>query len=170
LFDKGQTAKEPIDVNETTLATLHLLRGELSEHGVTTAVELASELPPVMGHSTQLQEVVSNLVRNAIDAMDPIRIDGRRLKVRTKFDGSKAVILEVEDSGPGIAPERLSDIFDPFVTTKANGMGLGLAICRGIIERHGGQLIASSDGSSGAIFQVVLPVEPAGKAGSYPIE
>ena len=117
-----------------------------------------------MGHSVQLREVIVNLVRNAIDAMDSNDVDHRTLKVRTKPNGAKAIIMEVEDSGPGIEAERLGGIFEPFVTTKPNGTGLGLAICSRIVERHGGRLTASSDGKNGALFQIVLPVEPMYKA------
>jgi signal transduction histidine kinase len=84
----------------------------------------------------------------------------RTLKVRTKSDGGKAIIIEVEDSGHGIEQDRLGRIFEPFVTTKPNGTGLGLAICTTIIERHGGRLTASSEHENGALFQIVLPVEP----------
>jgi signal transduction histidine kinase len=100
------------------------------------------------------------LVNNAIDAMAPIKVDRQALKVSTKLDGTNAIIIEVEDAGQGIEPERLGSIFEPFVTTKTNGTGLGLAICRRIIEGHGGQLTASSDGGNGALFQITLPVEP----------
>src|SRR5215469_5163259 len=136
-----------------------------------TALELSPELPPVVGHHVQLEEVVANLVRNANEAMEAVEPDRRALIVRTRFNSSdKTVILEVEDSGPGIDPERLRSIFDAFVTTKVHGTGLGLAICRMIAEGHGGQLTASSDGRSGARFQFVLPIEPAGKASARPVQ
>jgi signal transduction histidine kinase len=89
--------------------------------------------------------------------MASVKVDHRALRVRTKSDGDKAVIVEVEDSGHGIEPQRLGSIFEPFVTTKPKGSGLGLAICSRIIERHGGRLTASSDGKNGSLFQVVLP-------------
>ncbi len=161
LFQDADHGQQPIDVNNMTLEALQILDRELNDHGVKTDVELASELPLVMGHEVQLQEVISNLVNNAIDAMAPIKVEHRTLKVRTKPEGAKAVIIEVEDSGHGISePESLGNIFEAFVTTKPNGTGLGLAICSTIIERHGGWLTASSDGKNGALFQIVLPVEP----------
>jgi signal transduction histidine kinase len=160
LFQDADHGQQPIDVNNMTLEALQTLNGELNDHSVKTDVELASELPLVMGHRVQLQEVISNLVYNAIDAMAPIKLDRRTLKVRTKADGAKAVIVEVEDSGHGIEPERLGSIFEPFVTTKPHGTGLGLAICSTIVERHGGRLTASSEGNNGALFQIVLPVKP----------
>jgi signal transduction histidine kinase len=152
-----------IDVNEMTLGVLDALREELKEHRITTRTELMSEPPLVFGHRGQLQEVLLNLIRNAIEAMDAIK-DGRRLlRLRTENCGRDALTIAVEDTGPGIDPEKLNDIFDAFVTTKPHGMGLGLAICRMIIERHGGQLSASSANKSGALFQINLPIKsPAG--------
>jgi signal transduction histidine kinase len=159
LFEDADHKQQPIDANNLIRETLQTLHGELNDHGVKTDVELASELPLVIGNGGQLQEVISNLVHNAIDAMAPMKVDRRTLKVRTKPDGGKAVIIEVEDTGHGIEPERLGRIFEPFVTTKPHGTGLGLAICSAIIERHGGRLTASSESKSGALFQIVLPVE-----------
>jgi signal transduction histidine kinase len=164
LFQDADHEQQPIDVNNLALETLKILRGELHNHAVKTNTELASELPLVMGRRVQLQEVILNLVQNAIDAMDSNNVDCRTLKVRTKPDGAKAIIMEVEDSGPGIEAERLGGIFEAFVTTKPHGTGLGLAICSRIIERHGGRLTASSDGRNGALFQIVLPVERMYKA------
>ena len=160
LFQDTDHEQESIDVNNLTVEVLQSLHGELNDHDVRTDVELASELPHIIGHRVQLQEVILNLVHNAIDAMASVKVDHRTLRVRTKSDGDKAVIVEVEDSGQGIEPQRLGSIFEPFVTTKSKGSGLGLAICSRIIERHGGQLTASSDGKSGALFKIVLPVEP----------
>ena len=157
LFEDAHGEQQPIDVNDLVREVLHLLREELSNYGVATHVEPAAELPRVMGHKVQLQEVILNLARNAIDAMSLVDGGRRALKIRTRRDGIGAVIIEVEDSGPGIDPGRLSGIFEPFVTTKPDGMGLGLAICSRIIEQHGGQLTASSDGKNGALFQIVLP-------------
>jgi signal transduction histidine kinase len=159
LFQDTDHEQQSIDVNNLTVEVLQSLHGELNDHDVKTDVELSSELPHIIGHRVQLQEVILNLVHNAIDAMDSAKVDHRVLRVRTKSDGDKAVIVEVEDSGQGIEPQRLGSIFEPFVTTKSKGSGLGLAICSRIIERHGGQLTASSDGKNGALFKIVLPVE-----------
>jgi signal transduction histidine kinase len=159
LFQDTDHEQQSIDVNSLTVETLQSLQAELNDHDVKTDVELASELPHIIGHRVQLQEVILNLVHNAIDAMASVKVDNRALRVRTKSDGDKAVIVEVEDSGQGIEPQRLGSIFEPFVTTKPKGSGLGLAICSRIIERHGGQLTASSDGTNGALFKIVLPVQ-----------
>jgi len=159
LFGKVDRGQEPIDVNKVAVGALRALRAELSEHRVAASLDLAPELPPVMGHGGQLQEVMMNLLHNAIDALDAIKSDRRTVNVRTKLDGGNAIVVEVEDSGPGIDPKRLESIFDAFVTTKPQGTGLGLAICRMIIERHGGQLSARSNGKDGTLFRLVLPSE-----------
>jgi signal transduction histidine kinase len=160
LFGKADLAQEQIDVNELASRALYALRNELNDHCVATRMELMPALPFVMGHRGQLQEVITNLILNSVEAMENVKIDHRFLSVRTMADGERALIVQVEDSGPGIDPERMVDIFNAFVTTKAKGTGLGLAICRMIIERHGGQLTATSDGQSGALFQFVLPIKP----------
>jgi signal transduction histidine kinase len=163
LFGRVDRKQERIDVNEAARAALRPLRGDLSDHSVAARVELAPELPAVMGHRGQLEEVVVNLLHNAIEAMDTVSVDRRVLTVRTRPDGANAVIVEVEDRGPGIDPKHLESMFDAFVTTKPHGTGLGLAICRMIIERHGGQLSAVSDGKRGALFRIVLPIGAADK-------
>ena len=114
-------------------------------------------LPVVCGHKTQLEEVVVNLVNNAADAMDTIKCRSRVLSVRTLLRGRNCVSVEIADTGAGIDPKRLGEIFDPFVTTKSDGLGLGLAICRKIIENHSGELTAFSDGHSGTTFHFVFP-------------
>jgi signal transduction histidine kinase len=161
LFGREKQENEPIDMNDLALSSLQLLRRELADHGVAPALNLAAELPLVMGQKTQLQEVLLNLFHNAIEAMAAIKTDHRAMKVRTALAAGKTIVIEIEDSGPGIDPERLESIFDAFVTTKSNGMGLGLAICSAIVERHGGQILASSDGKNGSLFKVVLPVASA---------
>ncbi len=158
LFVKVDKGHEPIDVNEIVLEVLHTLRGEVKDRVITVRTELTSQLPLVMGHRGQLHEVLLNLVRNAIEAMDAIK-DGRRvLQVKTgRHDGRDEIVVAVEDSGPGIDTEKLDGIFDAFVSTKPQGMGLGLAICRMIIDRHGGKLSAWPSKRRGAVFQFVLP-------------
>ena len=159
LFRREDQERQPINVNEVALEVLQSSRGELDEHRVTTRTELASELPLISGHKRQLQQVISNLVQNAIEAMDSTTDRDRVLRVRTGLQNSDAIVFAVEDSGPGFDPKQLSRIFDAFFTTKSHGVGLGLAICRMIVQRHGGQLTAASDGNNGARFQFVLPTE-----------
>jgi signal transduction histidine kinase len=158
LIGREKQEDQPIDINDLALSTLQLLRRQLADHGVAPALDFAAELPLVMGQKTQLQEILLNLFHNAIEAMAATKTDRRVLKVRTGLVAAKKILIEIEDSGPGIDPERLESIFDAFLTTKPHGMGLGLAICNAIVERHGGQLLASSDGKNGALFKVVLPV------------
>jgi signal transduction histidine kinase len=114
-----------------------------------------------MGHQGQLQEVLLNLVRNAIEAMDAIKDGNRVLQVRTECRDSGEIVVAVEDSGPGIDPKKLDGIFDAFVSTKPQGMGLGLALCRMIIDRHGGKLSVWSGKKRGAVFQFILPTKSA---------
>jgi signal transduction histidine kinase len=158
LFKTADQRRVLIDLNKMTLGILDILQGELKEHHVTTRTELMSKVPLVMGHPGQLQEVLLNLIRNAIEAMDANK-ETRMLRLKTERYSRDAIVVTVKDTGPGIDPKKLDEIFDAFVTTKPQGMGLGLAICRMIVERHGGQLLASSDNKGGAIFQVVLPVK-----------
>jgi signal transduction histidine kinase len=162
LFGKVDREQEPIDLNKVVVGALRAMRAELNDHRIAAGLDLARELPPVMGHSGQLQEVMMNLLHNAIEALGAIKSDRRTLNVRTRRDGGNAIVVEVEDSGPGIDPNRLESIFDAFVTTKPQGTGLGLAICRMIIERHGGQLSARSNGKDGALFRLVLQREAIG--------
>jgi signal transduction histidine kinase len=160
LVRKVDQKQEPVDVNEIALEVLQSARCELMRHGVTSRPELSAQIPFIRGNRHQLQQVVFNLIHNSVEAMDATSDRNRVLEVRTEMRGDDAIVLAVQDSGPGIDPEHLGEIFDAFVTTKAHGMGLGLAICRTIIERHGGTLTAASDGKNGASFEVVLPVSP----------
>jgi signal transduction histidine kinase len=159
LFKGCDLEAQSVDLNEIALEALDVLRGELKDHGVITHTELAPDLLLVPGHRGQLQEVMLNLFHNAIDAMDSITDRDRVLRVRTERNGREAVVVSVEDSGPGIDSEKLDRIFDAFVTTKPHGMGLGLAICQMIISRHEGKLSASADNKGGALFQFTLPIK-----------
>ena len=132
------------------------LDGELKNHNVVTCTNLKPELPPIMGHSGQLQQVIVNLIQNAIDAMDSVDSDRRVLQLKTEHDGGDAIRITVEDTGPGIDPKKSDDMFGAFFTTKSHGMGLGLAICRMIVERHDGELSVTSANPHGAIFRVKL--------------
>jgi signal transduction histidine kinase len=169
LFGSADQERSPINVNEIILEALHILRGELKEHGIIARTELSLELPIVMGHEGQLREVIINLVRNAIEAMRTIKDRSRMVRVMTQLDGRDSITVAVQDAGPGIEPEQLERIFDAFVTTKPQGMGLGLAICRMIAERHGGQLSVRSDKKGGgALFQFILPLKSAAGATAVP--
>jgi signal transduction histidine kinase len=157
LFRKANQAGQPIDVNEVILEVMQSQQEQVTRRGVEIRRELNAGLPLARGHKAQLQEVIVNLVNNAVEAMDASPDRSRLLSVKTGRHGRDAIAVEIRDNGPGIDPERLGGVFDAFVTTKRDGTGLGLAICRMIIEHHGGELTASSDGRSGATFRFVLP-------------
>ncbi|MFY9837225.1 MAG: MASE1 domain-containing protein [Xanthobacteraceae bacterium] len=161
LFRKVDQGRDPVDINKLILGVLQSLQGEFKDRVIELRSELAADLPLIDGHAGQLQEVIFNLVRNATEAMDNVTDRSRVLQVTTALRDRETIAVAVEDSGPGIDPKRLDEIFNAFFTTKSQGTGLGLAICRMIIEHHGGQLIASSDGKNGALFQFVLPIESA---------
>lgn len=163
LFKKTDQGRQAIDLNEIVLGVLQSLCEELKNRDVEVRPELMSDLPLITGHKTQLREVIFNLIDNALDAMKTTTNRNRVLRVETALHGPDAIVVAVEDNGPGLEREQLEGIFDAFVTTKADGIGLGLAICRMIVENHGGQLSVSSDGKSGAMFQCVLPIKSVGK-------
>jgi two-component system, NtrC family, sensor kinase len=160
LFGRADPKHEPIDVNDLALGVLAALRQELKDRGIAMEAVLTAALPPVLGHKGQLQEVLINLIRNAVEAMDAVEVGQRILRVGAVHDGGKSVVVAVEDSGPGIELKHAESIFEAFVTTKPNGMGLGLAICRMIVERHDGQLSVSSARVRGSVFRMVLPAAP----------
>jgi signal transduction histidine kinase len=164
LFRKVDQGMQPIDVNKVIFGVLQSLRTEMKNHAVELRSELSPDLPLVDGNGSQLEEVISNLARNAIEAMDTTTDRSRVLRVISEPRAGNAIAVAVQDSGPGIDPKRIDGIFNAFITTKSQGTGLGLAICRMIIQHHGGQLTASSDGKSGASFQFVLPIRPANRA------
>jgi signal transduction histidine kinase len=161
LFRSSNGDLQQVDMNGVVTGVLHGLRADLHEHGVVPRLELETGLPAVLGHKGQLQEVVFNLVHNALDAMKTGSNAERTLHVRTEMRGHNTIGISVQDSGPGIAPSQMERIFDPFVTTKRDGMGMGLAICRMILERHGGRLSASAGVDAGARFEIMLPIKPA---------
>ena len=166
LFRGVDQRREPANVNEIVNEVLRSLHEGLDDRRVSVHTELAYAIPPVQGNRRQLQELLANLVRNAIEAMEGTRDRERRLWVRTELRGREEIAVVVQDSGPGIEPSELEGIFAAFVTTKQQGMGLGLAICRLIAERHGGRLTAASNGKDGALFELVLPVVAGSRAAS----
>ena len=167
LFAKGVQRQQLMDINETIRGVLKSLSSDLYGHHIELRTELTPKLPPVYGNRGQLQQVISNLIVNAIEAMETTPNRSRVLLVRSKLRDNKAVAVVVKDSGPGIDKNRLDSIFTTFVSTKRHGMGLGLglAISRMIIDYHSGKLTASSDGKEGATFQFLLPTAPMDKDG-----
>jgi signal transduction histidine kinase len=158
LFGKVGERYEPIDVNGLIRGVLSIVQEELDDHRITASVRLPEDLPKIIGHKGQLEEVLFNLVRNAIEVMQADKNDHRVLQVSSGLRGGDEIVVAVEDSGPGIDPKHAESIFDAFVTTKSQGMGLGLALCRMIIGRHRGELTASPAHPRGSIFRVVLPI------------
>src|SRR6516164_8377007 len=158
LFGTAERAPDPVNMNDLALGALRALDGELKNHNVLTRTHLKPELPPIRGHSGQLQQVIVNLIQNAIDAMDSVDNDRRILQMRTEHNGDDAISITVEDTGPGIDPKKSDEMFGAFFTTKPHGMGLGLAICRMIVERHDGELSVTSASPHGAIFRIKLPL------------
>ena len=157
LFGKPDEEQQLVDMNELIPEVLESLNSQLKDHRVSIRVDLAPKLPLVSGNESQLQEVVSNLIINSIEAMEATSLEGRLLLIKTEIQGDN-IAVAVEDSGPGIDKDQLGDIFTAFVTTKPHGMGLGLAISRMIIDYHGGKLTAASDSKcGGASFHFVLP-------------
>jgi hypothetical protein len=140
-----------------------LVRSEVVQKRVAVATRLAEGLLSVQGDRVQLQQVVLNLILNAVDAMSSVDDVPRELLISTESWGADQVRVAVHDSGPGIDPEHLERVFDSFYTTKPSGMGLGLSICRSIVDAHGGRLWADANEPRGAVFQFTLP---AGNRGS----
>jgi PAS domain S-box-containing protein len=157
LAKKTDIEKVPLDVNDVVKEVIVLVQRELSSHLVSLRTELAPALPAILGDRVQLQQVIINLVMNGIEAMLPITDRPRELVIRTGRDATRRVLLSVTDCGGGISAENANRLFDPFFTTKSSGMGMGLSICRSIVEAHGGRLSVSANEGPGATFQFVLP-------------
>ena len=147
-----------LDVNDVVRDVLELVRGELERHRIAVEVECAGDMPTIVGEQVPLQQVVLNLVMNAVEEMASLTARPRRLFVETKPTGSDGVLVTVTDNGSGIEPSALERIFDAFFTTKAHGMGMGLSICRSIVEAHGGRLWAAPAIPHGSTFNVLLPL------------
>jgi signal transduction histidine kinase len=161
LFSKDDQEKQPVDVTEVAAEALDLLREELNANGIEASVQQTAQLPPVVAHKGQLREVILNLIQNAIDAMSEISRRPRILRITTDRHGNGAIVISVGDTGPGIDPEKVKNIFDPFFSTKEKRMGLGLAICKSFARHHCGQLSVSSEVGCGARFQLILPTNTA---------
>jgi signal transduction histidine kinase len=159
MFKKDAPQKVSTDINQTILTVLSIVRVELQKHGVELQTQLNEHLPTVQGDKVQLQQVVLNLVMNGIEAM--LSVQPRVLKVQTDQPKAGIVRVLIEDTGIGIDPPNLDQIFKPLFTTKSTGMGMGLSICQSIIESHGGRILVSSAISRGSIFQFELPINTA---------
>jgi PAS domain S-box-containing protein len=159
LAKKSGIEKVPLDVNDVVKEVIVLVQRELSSQLVSLRTELAPALPSILGDRVQLQQVIINLVMNGIEAMLPITERPRELVIRSGQDAADRVLLSVTDCGVGISVENANRLFDAFFTTKSSGMGMGLSICRSIVEAHEGRISASPNQGPGATFQFVLPAQ-----------
>jgi signal transduction histidine kinase len=146
-----------VDVNQLVREVLALLESQAQSHDVAIATSFTEDVPLVLADRVQLQQVVLNLVMNAIEATAAVTDRERTVRIGTQARFPEGVILIVEDTGPGIEPERMDRIFEAFYTTKAHGMGMGLSICRSIVEAHGGHLTVARGLPHGSVFRASLP-------------
>jgi signal transduction histidine kinase len=157
LSSKSEMQKVELNLNEVVADVVPLVRDEMLGKGVTLRLELAPVLPAVLGDRVQLQQVVINLLVNGLDAMASLDGRPRELAIRSQRYGSEQILIAVRDTGVGIDPQSVRGIFEAFYSTKPNGMGMGLSICRSIVESHGGTIWASPNEGPGATFQFALP-------------
>jgi PAS domain S-box-containing protein len=162
LFNKKPLQKGSVDMNEAIREVIELTRGEAVKNGISVRTELADGLPFIEADRVQLQQVALNLIVNSVQAMSAVGDGERELLITTARAVPEGVLVAVKDSGPGLAPDSPERIFEPFYSTKPGGLGMGLSICRSIIEAHGGRLWASANQSGGATFQFMVPVHSDG--------
>jgi C4-dicarboxylate-specific signal transduction histidine kinase len=156
LFTKSGGTKAPVNMNEAIYEVVALTRSQVQRNGAALRTDLCDEIPLVMGDRVQLQQVMVNLVVNAAEAMKDVQDRPRDILVRTLRESDR-VRVEVRDVGMGVAPEQRERIFTPFHTTKSGGMGMGLSICKTIVESHGGRLCVLSNSGPGSTFHFSLP-------------
>jgi len=159
LAKKTDMETERLDLNQVVNEATTLVERELTKHQVLLRTELAPALPEILGDRIQLQQVIINLLMNGIEAMEPVTDRARELLIRSGKDDTGQLILSVTDNGIGISAENANRLFNAFFTTKSSGLGMGLSICRSIVEAHGGRMSASSNEGPGATFQIVLPLQ-----------
>ena len=158
LTRRARTPHDRLEINAAVQEVIELTHTEAMRNGVSVRTELAEGLPPVRGDRVELQQVVLNLILNAVEAMSGMSEGPRELRIATSKTDAGDILVAVSDSGPGLAPAVQENLFKAFHTTKPNGLGLGLSICRSIVESHGGRLWASANAPRGAVFQFTLPV------------
>jgi C4-dicarboxylate-specific signal transduction histidine kinase len=165
LVNKAAPARGPVDINQLLSETLPLLRSEINEHQITLRTEFGA-LPTIDGDRVQLQQVLINLILNALEAMYDVSAHTRCLTIRTEVSADRLLRVEVRDRGTGIEPANANQLFETFFSTKPRGMGMGLSISRTIVEAHGGHLWAAPNPGGGAIFQFTLPISNGTPAGA----
>jgi C4-dicarboxylate-specific signal transduction histidine kinase len=158
LIRKEPPRKNDVEINKVILEVISLTRGELMKNGVSVQTQLAEGLPLIRGDRVQLQQVILNLILNAVQAMSGITERTRELLISTQQEASGPVLVTVQDSGPGFSPESFDRPFEPFYTTKAEGMGMGLSICRSIVDAHRGRIWALPTAGPSAVVQFTVPV------------
>jgi PAS domain S-box-containing protein len=157
LIKKVPARTDRFDINDAIIDVVALTRSELLSNGVSLQTQFAQGLPLVQGDRVQLQQVILNLIVNAIEAVSGVSEGARELRISTEINASNGALVAVQDSGPGLDPASLEHLFDAFYTTKSSGMGMGLSICHSIIEAHGGRIWAEANVPQGATFQFTLP-------------
>ena len=157
LFKRGDTNFETLEPNALVRDVLRIVNGDLVLRAIRAELDLGPALPAIEGDRVELQQVILNLVMNACEAMSGVDESARRLAIRTQADAHGGVLISVTDNGPGFAPEQYERLFEPFYTTKHQGLGLGLSICRTIVGAHGGRLWGTAAPGQGAAFHVLLP-------------
>ncbi|MGB6282917.1 MAG: MASE4 domain-containing protein [Xanthobacteraceae bacterium] len=167
LFKTTAQQMTPIEINRLVQQVLRMVENDLYAQEISVSTEFEEDLPQIMGDRTLLQQVILNLVKNAIEAMAAGPTTIKALRLVTTQDANSVVSLSVQDSGPGITAENVTRIFDPFFTTKSSGMGLGLSICRRIIDDHGGDLRLIKTGSNGCTFKITLPSVATSDSGDF---
>jgi C4-dicarboxylate-specific signal transduction histidine kinase len=161
LAQKSEPQKTELDINDAIQEVLELSRSDLQQHGVVLHTDLSAEIRSVFGDRVQLQQVLLNLITNAVDAMSAVTDHPKVLTIASECAGADGMLVAVEDTGTGLDPATADRVFTPFVTTKPNGMGMGLSICRSIIEAHGGRLWVSPRVPCGTVFRFTVPGVPA---------
>jgi NO-binding membrane sensor protein with MHYT domain len=164
LIKKEPPRKDPLEVNDAVVEVIALTRGEAMKNNVSVQTQLAEGLPPIQGDRVQLQQVLLNLIINAVQAMSGVSEGSRGLLIGTGKHESGGVLVAVQDSGPGLKPESFEHLFDSFYTTKPGGMGMGLSICRSIVEAHGGRIWATPNAGQGITVQFTLPIQATASA------
>lgn len=157
LSRKAPPRKESLEVNEAILDIMRLTRAATSDNGVLVRMQLSEGQPQIWGDRVQLQQVILNLIMNAVEAMSEFAEGSRELQICSSVAEPGSVLVSVSDTGPGLPPASVARIFEPFYTTKASGLGIGLSICRSIVEAHGGRLWATPNEPQGAVFSMTLP-------------
>ena len=155
MFKHDVQEKSPVDINKLVSSVLALVVIDLQKHDIELQTELDEQIPKVLGNQVQLQQVILNLVMNAIESMSSV--ETRVLRIQTELSQSNKVHVSIEDTGTGIKPSDVARVFKPMFTTKARGMGMGLSICQSIIENHDGRIWVSPGANGGSIFQFELP-------------